>query len=125
MLKDDSNDTEARDSSTIRDIKSQELSNKCTSNVAIIVGTKSIYDLQNIADKMEVWAPNLPEYKLAAEGIRETVTDTSITLFNAATSESPEQEFLSWLPTVDLHHGEYSSDTPWEVIYVYGASITS
>lgn len=95
-----------------------------SSNVAIIVGAVPCFDLQEIAGSMEVWAPKLPEYKQAAERIRETLPGSSITLFNAATSESPEQEFLSWLPTVDLHHGEYSSETPWEVMHVYGAAIT-
>lgn len=96
-----------------------------SSNVAIIVGAESSFDLQKIAGTMEVWAPNLPEYKQAAERIREALPESSVTLFNTATSESPEQEFLSWLPTVDLHHGEYSSETPWEVMHVYGATITA
>lgn len=95
-----------------------------SSNVAIIVGAKSCFDLHEISGSMEVWAPNLPEYKQAAERIRETMPESSITLFKAATSESPEQEFLSLLSTVDLHHGEYSSETPWEVMHVYGAGIT-
>lgn len=102
-----------------------ETSDGPSSNVAIIVGAESSFDLQKIAVSMEVWAPNLPEYKQAAERIRETLPESSVTLFNPATSESPEQEFLSWLPTVDLHHGEYSSETPWEVMHVYGATITA
>jgi len=96
-----------------------------SSNVAIIVGEESSFDLQKIAESMEVWAPNLPEYKQAAERIRETLPESSVTLYNAATSDSPEQEFLSWLSTVDLHHGEYSSEPPWEVMHVYGATITT
>lgn len=101
-----------------------ETSDGPSSNVAIIVGTESSFDLQKIAGSMEVWAPNLPKYKQAAERIRETLPESSVTLFNPTASDSPEQEFLSWLPTVDLHHGEYSSETPWEVMHVYGAVIT-
>lgn len=106
-------------------VDTNETSNGPSTNVAIIVGADSSFDLQKIAGSMEVWAPNLPEYKQAAERIRETLPESSVTLFDPATSESPEQEFLSWLPTVDLHHGEYSSETPWEVMHVYGATITA
>lgn len=101
-----------------------ETSDGRSSNVAIIVGAVPRFDLRKIARSMEVWAPNLPEHKQTAERIREALPESSITLFDAAAFESPEQKFPSWLPAVDLHHGEYSSETPWAVMHVYGASIT-
>jgi hypothetical protein len=48
---------------------------------------------------------------------------TSLTSFKP-TEENPEREFLGKLDTIDLHHGLYSSPTPYTLIEVVGAQLT-
>lgn len=96
-----------------------------SSEVAIIVGSMSFFDFRKIALLMPVWAPKSPEYNDSAQKLRSEFPNTDVTLYNAETSNSPEQEFLSWLSIVDLHHGEVSSDTPWKIMNVYGARVTA
>jgi hypothetical protein len=49
---------------------------------------------------------------------------TGITVFNDCASMSPEQLFLGELGTIDLHHGDYSSDPPYTILEVLGAQLT-
>jgi hypothetical protein len=45
---------------------------------------------------------------------------TSITTFKPGSSFSPEQELLSQLATIDLHHGELSADPPYSILEIVG-----
>jgi hypothetical protein len=47
-----------------------------------------------------------------------------VTLFTP-TALQPEQEFVSQLDMIDLHHGPYSTDTPYTLIQVVGPHLTS
>jgi len=96
-----------------------------STNVGIIIGDKSGFALQELAPIMPVWAPKTSNYEQVAKNLRETHPNTEITLYNRDASKAPEREFISWLPTIDLHHGEYSSETPWQILHVYGVVITT
>jgi hypothetical protein len=94
-----------------------------TRKVAIIIGRDPLPPLESLAKEMPVWAPNLTQYELIAKSVRESFPD-ALTLYKPDDSASPEEELLSLLPTIDLHHGEYSL-TPWTELSVYGASPTA
>jgi hypothetical protein len=47
-----------------------------------------------------------------------------VTLFTPSETE-PEQAFVSQLDMIDLHHGPYSTRTPYTLIEVIGACLTS
>lgn len=49
---------------------------------------------------------------------------TGITTFEASVSEIPEETFLSIVDTIDLHHGEFSSGSPYYVLLVIGCTVT-
>jgi hypothetical protein len=94
---------------------------KSSSNeIAIVV--KPYLGLQALAEKMPVWALDLPHYRNIAERISKV--PASLTLFKPGVSLTPEQEFLGILATVDLHHGDYNSEGPWCVLNVYGTTVT-
>lgn len=48
---------------------------------------------------------------------------TDVTSFTPK-DQDPEREFLGQLDTIDLHHGPYSSQTPYTLIEVVGAPLT-
>jgi hypothetical protein len=45
---------------------------------------------------------------------------TGITTFRPGPSLSAEEELISQLATIDLHHGHYSADPPYSVLEVLG-----
>jgi hypothetical protein len=47
---------------------------------------------------------------------------TGITTFRPGSSLSAEEELLSQLDTIDLHHGHYSADPPYSILEVIGCS---
>ena len=93
------------------------------SSVAILVGEPRCR-LEALVDQMPVWAPEIPHYRETAKRIRDSKPASSVTLYKQDSSASPEEELLSWLSTIDLHHGEYSSKHPWRILEVYGAVAT-
>src|SRR5258708_332622 len=76
--------------------------------VAIIIGT-SFKELEALASKMHVWAPDVPEY--AGNGRmsianNQAYSDTQgVTYYYYEAAEAPEETFLSLIDTVALHHG--------------------
>ena len=48
---------------------------------------------------------------------------TGITAFNFDPDALPENSFLNYLGTIDLHHGPYSSETPYTALEVIGARL--
>jgi hypothetical protein len=46
-----------------------------------------------------------------------------ITTFRVS-SDSPEENLLGGLATIDLHHGSYSADPPYSTIKVIGAAVS-
>jgi hypothetical protein len=49
---------------------------------------------------------------------------TGITTFRIDSKDSPEQNFLNNLSTIDLHHGPLSADSPYMQIQVLGTTLT-
>jgi len=60
----------------------------------------------------EIWRERKAEYPCG------------MTSFKFDSKESPEGWLISELDTIDLHHGEYSQETPWTVLNVIGAKWT-
>jgi len=48
---------------------------------------------------------------------------TGITGFNFDPDTLPESSFLNYLGTIDLHHGPYSSETPYTALEVIGTRL--
>jgi hypothetical protein len=90
--------------------------------VALLVG-KPFFGLEALAEKVPVWAPDWPHYKKIAERVRQVKPEVDLTLYKIDESLSPEEEFLSMIPTVGLHHGQFSKK-PWRVLEVHGAAAT-
>lgn len=89
-----------------------------------IVLSKANCRLAALIEEMPVWAPKSEQNELMAPKLREVIPDSYLTLFNADFEMPPEDEFLCLLPTVDLHHGEYAVNGPWEVLEVFGVGAT-
>src|ERR1700722_215256 len=49
---------------------------------------------------------------------------TGVTAFTASSSDSPEDSRVSELEDIDLHHGWYSSNPPYTIIEVIGATLS-
>jgi hypothetical protein len=47
-----------------------------------------------------------------------------VTTFKCSDNETDRDRFLNIIETIDLHHGEYSSESPWSVFEVVGLSLT-
>jgi len=48
----------------------------------------------------------------------------SISTFVDGPSDSAEDLLIGLLPTIDLHHGEYSQDPPYSAMQVFGVTAT-
>jgi hypothetical protein len=74
-----------------------------------------------------VWIVDTPANKPVAERIWRERPDEShlsgITTFRVS-SDSPEENLLAELATIDLHHGSYSSDPPNSRLEVIGAPVS-
>ena len=96
--------------------------------VAVILGESFSSDLKALAKKMHVWVPRVDTY---ADTIAELATQPSdyssergITTYIHDPEESPEETLMSLLVTIDMHHGEFSHDPPWQFMEVHGATVT-
>ena len=72
------------------------------------------------------WVIDSPENTPVAHRLWKERSTTShlagITTFRPGPSFSAEDELVSQLATVDLHHGEYSASPPYSVLEVIGCS---
>ncbi|MEY2506985.1 MAG: hypothetical protein QOH01_1314 [Verrucomicrobiota bacterium] len=72
------------------------------------------------------WVLDTPENTLVAHRLWKERPAAShlpgITTFRPGQSLSAEDEFISQLGTIDLHHGHYSADPPYSVLEVIGCS---
>jgi len=50
--------------------------------------------------------------------------ETGVTTFTAADDDTGSEACLKILETIDLHHGEYSSDPPYSVLETVGAPLS-
>jgi hypothetical protein len=84
----------------------------------------------------QIWQPGRPAW-IAMSPINEPTvrslwtshpdTDylTGITAFDFDPDALPENSFLNYLGTIDLHHGPCSSETPYTALEVIGARLAS
>ncbi|MGC2000144.1 MAG: hypothetical protein WA658_09810 [Candidatus Acidiferrales bacterium] len=74
-----------------------------------------------------VWIVDTPVNKAVAERIWRERPGKShldgVTTF-CVCSDSPEENFLGELGTIDLHHGSYSSDHPYSRLEVIGVPVS-
>jgi hypothetical protein len=68
---------------------------------------------QNRAVATKYWARN-PEHKI----------ENGLTTFKVLDKDSALEKCLGILPTIELHHGEYSSDTPYSRLEVIGLPLS-
>ncbi len=89
--------------------------------VAIVIGS-TFKQLEELAERMHVWAPESPEYADIAAQIKssEYSSERGITFYYFDEFEEAEETFLSLIDTVDLHHGAFKHDPPWSFIEVHG-----
>ncbi|MDE1161414.1 MAG: hypothetical protein PW792_05635 [Acidobacteriaceae bacterium] len=48
-----------------------------------------------------------------------------VTIFNSYEGFSPEDLLIAQMDSIDLHHGEYSSHSPYDTLEVVGAKFTA
>ena len=93
--------------------------------VIVVVDPNFGKRLASLPPAVPVWVVRTPVNQAAAHELREanlSVQPTrSITTFTAAGSENPEEWCLSILDQVDLHHGSYSQQPPYNQIRFIGA----
>ena len=87
------------------------------SQVAVIVGD-AVENLKELASAMPVWAPDIPKYRTVAESVWATNKGTSLTLYHVDCNQSEQQELLTWLDSIELHHPN------WEVLQVHGLPLS-
>jgi hypothetical protein len=82
-------------------------------------------ELSSVPDG-HIWLIESPSNLEAAASYwarHESTVEHGVTTFKAADSESGSEMCLNILNTIDLHHGEYSSDPPYSVLEVVGAPL--
>ena len=96
--------------------------------VAIVVDWDFGSRLEVISRSVHVWICDSPSNQKGAQAIWASRSghdlESGVTTFDAIRTDSAESMILKVLPTIDLHHGEYSHDPPWTVMNVYGTALT-
>jgi hypothetical protein len=84
--------------------------------------------LSDLEQGVPVWIVDTPTNKPVVERFwKERPNEdhlTGITTFNDAALLSAEDNLLSHLDTIELHHGVYSADPPYTVLEVFGTQLT-
>lgn len=72
-----------------------------------------------------MWVVDSEQNRTAAESLwkenQEATHSDGITFFSSTNATNTSDMFLWQLDSIDLHHGEYSADPPYSVLYVVGA----
>lgn len=96
--------------------------------VAVVLDPEYGHHLAVLAGDKPVWIVDTPANRAAAESVwasKSTKTaDLSVTTFQVESGSSAEARLAGVVPTVDLHHGEYSQNPPYVGIEVFGARPT-
>jgi hypothetical protein len=96
--------------------------------VVAVVAHPDFEALTPLAERVHVWLVDTPANRARAETYwrahPEHSIDHGITTFKVREHAAPDQIVLEALGPLDLHHGEYSHNPPWEVVEVYGATPT-
>ena len=99
-----------------------------SANVVAVVLEVAFGDrLGDLAARMPVWIVDSPANRAAAEALRRAFPGRShrdgVTTFRVNPSDSPEKWLEDILPTIDLHHGEYSPSPRWTAVEAVGARL--
>jgi len=96
--------------------------------VAVVLDPDFGDRLRGLSAGMPVWIAEIPSNRVAAEAAwasRPVGTHLDgVTTFRVDRSLTPEAWLVDILPTVDLHHGDYSHDPPYAGVAVFGANPT-
>ena len=98
-------------------------------SVALVVDPLFGERLAELSSRVHVWIVDTPTNRAVAERIwREAggvaSLERGITTFKADAQSSRADIAAAQLPSIDLHHGEYSHSPPWSVIEIYGTNPT-
>ena len=84
--------------------------------------------LTPLAERVHVWLVDTPANRSRAETYwrshPEQSIEQGITTFKVRERAEPDEIVLEALGPLDLHHGEYSHNPPWDTVEVYGATPT-
>ena len=91
-------------------------------NLYLIVDSQYKGDLAHLLSHGPIWIVRSEHNDELVRRLRETpVPLNMLTDFDG--SETPLASFEGILWTVDLHHGEYSDDNPWQHMHVIGLEL--
>lgn len=97
--------------------------------VSVVVDREYGAQLADLAQSGPVWIVDTPLNRTAAETIWAATPNRThldgVTTFKFAPESSSEDILLNELDTIDLHHGEHSSDPPYTILEIIGARVTS
>jgi len=99
--------------------------------VAVVADPRLASRVEDLANKVHVWAVRSPDTEAIAlrHGTKNTRTQdadplaSGVTLFNGGSS-GPEDDCVGIIDVVEEHHGEYSHDPPLSAVEVLGAAPT-
>jgi len=102
--------------------------NKVPYKVCVIVDREFGERLAGIESGVAVWIVDTPANKPVAKRLWKERPDehylTCITTFNDWNPASPEDLLIGEFDIIDLHHGSYSTATPYTIIEVFGAPLS-
>ncbi len=102
--------------------------NPATYRVIVVVDRGFGEKLESMPRGIPVWIIDSPLNRSAAERVWARFPEPNhlkgITIFKSPEDASPERSLIGQLDTIDLHHGVYSSDPPYNVLEVVGVALT-
>lgn len=95
--------------------------------VIVVLDREYGEQLPELPDSVPVWVVDTPPNRAVAERLwaerRDESHLTGITTFKVQSGCSPDDILVGELGTIDLHHGEYSSQPPYSILEVIGTSL--
>ncbi len=98
--------------------------------IAVVVDQTFGDKLIELAKHVHVWICDTPVNRQAVQSINAQLEPAGewngkdVTTFRISEAETPEEMIISRLPTIDMHHNEYSHNPGWLEIEVYGTAAT-
>ena len=100
-----------------------------TNKVTLVVNSDYGEKLASLAISSHVWVVDTPGNRSAASKYwaqnPKHKVETGITTFRSSANESLLESCLKMLDTIDLHHGETSSNPPYSVFEVIGCPLSN
>lgn len=81
-------------------------------------------ELSSVSPDSHIWLIETPGNRDAAANHRASTVESGVTTFKLADDDSASEGCLKMLDTIDLHHGQYSSDPPYSVLEIVGAPLS-